>query len=130
MTSMTAIRIGDVLTRPKAAGFVTHAAVAIWNGLVLHNTPEKGEHAATVREFAAGGRVTVHHTGMDPSVAAARAHSVLANPQGYDPIKNNCEHTVTKVVHGKAWSPQVKAILAVVIVAMVAGLLWLLLRRR
>lgn len=127
---MTAIRIGDVLTRPKAAGFVTHAAVAIWNGLVLHNTPEKGEHAATVREFAAGGPVAVHPTGANPSVVVARAQRVLANPQGYDPVKNNCEHTVTKVVHGTAWSPQVKAILGVVIFALVAGLLWLLLRRR
>lgn len=127
---MTAIRIGDVLIRPKAAGFLTHAAVAIWNGLVLHNTPEKGEHAVTVQEFAAGGPITVHHTGMDPAVATARAQSVLTDPQGYDPIKNNCEHTVTKVIHGIAKSPQAKAILAVVLFALVAGLLWLLLWRR
>ena len=127
MNSMTMIRIGDVLTRPKALGFVTHTGVAIAPGWVLHNTPEKGEHATTVHDFSAGQVVAVHRTGLNPSVVIARARSVLGNPRDYHPIGNNCEHTVTKVIHGISKSPQV---IFFAIIALLLGVLWLMLRQR
>ena len=107
MNPITTIRAGDILTRPKALGLVTHVGVAVAPDLILQNTPDKGEHLATLQEFSAGKPVTVHRTGVDPSIITARAQEVLANPQKYNLIENNCEHTTTKVVHGIARSAQI-----------------------
>ena len=106
MNPITNIRTGDVLTRPKADELITHVGVALAPDLILHNTPERGEHVGTLQEFAAGKPVTVHRTGADPSIVVARAQTVLAKPQKYHPINNNCEHTATKIIRGFAQSSQ------------------------
>jgi hypothetical protein len=106
MKPITDIRVGDILTRPKALGIVTHRGVVVAPNLILQNTPHKGEHLATIPEFSSGKPVRVHRTGANPSIVTARAQTVLANPQKYDVFKNNCEHTATKVVDGIAKSPQ------------------------
>ena len=126
---MTTIGIGDVLTLPKSFGFLTHMGVAIGPDRVIQNTREKGEHVATVQEFSAGKPVTVHRTGVNPSVTVARAQTVLANPQPYDPVQNNCEHTVTKIVHGIARSPQAAFYLTLTVTALVLGALWVASKR-
>ncbi len=126
MNKQTDIRIGDVLSRPKALGIVTHLGVVVAPGLVIQNRPGKGEHLATLKEFAGGKPVTVHRTAANPAEVTARAQAVLANPQGYDPIKNNCEHTVTRIIQGIARSPQLALIVTVVIV----GGLVLVLKKR
>ena len=126
MSPPTTIRAGDILARPKAVGIVTHFGVAITSDLVLQNTPEKGEHIATLQEFSAGKPVTVHRTNADPSIVVARAQTVLARPQKYDLLQNNCEHTTTKVVQGMARSSQV-AIFSTI--ALVGGLLLLASKR-
>lgn len=126
MTPQTTIRTGDVLTRKKAHDLITHVGVALAPDLVLHNTPEKGEHVGTLQEFADGKPVTLHRLGADPSIVLARAQAVLASPQKYHPIKNNCEHTASKVISGISESSQaafwamIALIVAVVVLVMFA----------
>jgi len=126
MKRMTTIRTGDVLTRPKALGVLTHVGVAVAPNLVVQNTPEKGEHLTTLQEFSAGKMIAVHRTGANPSIVVARAQETLANPQKYHPIQNNCEHTATKIIQGIARSPQ----LAVFGIIALVGVLAIALSRR
>ena len=78
------------------------------DGTVLHNTPFKGEHVASVRDFAAGKRVRV--TPQDPA-ARARAlnHAERYEERDYNLFTNNCEHTVHRATSGTPESPQLKA---------------------
>ncbi len=116
--------------RPKIQGFVTHMSTVVGHGLVLHNTPEKGEHIATVEEFAAGQPVAVKQTGANPQAVVERARKIVSNPQGYHPVKRNCEHTVFEVVYGIAKSPQFIFWASVAIVAVVIGIILLCFNRR
>jgi hypothetical protein len=122
MNQTTTVHAGDVLTRPKALGVVTHVGVAIAPNLILQNTPEKGEHLTTVQEFCAGKPVMLHRTGVNPSIVAARAQAVLASPQKYDLFQNNCEHTATKIIQGMGQSSQLAVF---VTIALVGGVLLL-----
>jgi hypothetical protein len=117
MNYNTTIRPGDLLLRPKALGFVNHVGVAVAPNLVLQNTPEKGEHLATLQEFSAGKPVNVLRTGAYPAMVAARAQSALANPQRYHVFLYNCEHTASKIIQGIARSPQLAffAVMTVVV---------------
>jgi hypothetical protein len=103
-----AIGIGDVLARPKFFGLVQHLGVLVGYNLVLTNTPERGEHIATLHEFSANEQITVHRTGADPSTVVARARGILARPKRYDPVLRNCQHTVNEIVKGVAESPLVR----------------------
>ena len=107
MNTPLKIRIGDVLKRRKGVGLITHFGVVVGDNLILQNTPGKGEHAVTLKEFSAGGQIAVNRSNVHPNAIAHRASSLLQNPQKYDVFRNNCEHTVTKVVEGRAVSPQI-----------------------
>jgi hypothetical protein len=113
--------IGDLLVRPKAGGLINHIGVLVAHNTVLQNTPDKGEHLATVGEFAAGAPVKVVSTGAHPSVVVARAREILARAKAYNPFARNCEHTASEAVGGIAKSPQLVffAILAVIIALLV-----------
>ena len=126
---MTTINIGDLLTRPKFFGFVKleHKGVVVAPNTVLHNTPEKGEHLATLHEFSSGEPVKVHRTGANPSSVIARSQKVLANPKKYDAVSRNCEHTAYEIICGIAKSPLV--IMGVIIIA-TATLVFIVSRRR
>jgi len=117
------INIGDILTRPKALGFIEHFGVAVARNMVLQNTPEKGEHLTTYDGFSAGKPVTVHKTGANPMSVQARSQQILANPKKYDAIRRNCQHTVYEVICGIAKSPLVVAALVVAGVIFVGYLL-------
>ena len=119
------IGIGDVLARPKLLGIVEHLGVLVDYDAILTNSPERGEHLTTLREFSDNKPVTVHATGVDPSVVAARTHNILSNPQPYDPIRRNCQHTTNEIIHGVAKSPLV----AVTALVLVAGIFCLILSR-
>ena len=125
MNQTMTLGIGDLLMRPKFPG-IEHKGVVVGHNLVCHNTPERGEHVSTVKEFAAGQPVRVQRTGANPSDVLTRTNKVLANPKRYDAVHRNCEHTVLEIVCGVAKSPFV---LTVICLLVLGGVLWLLLRR-
>lgn len=96
---------GDIVARRK--GLVLHKGIVTADRKVLHNTPERGEHLSTFAEFADGERIQVERRSLDER-RRALARLALSGPRGrdYDVLANNCEHTVTRVVHGRAHSPQ------------------------
>jgi len=128
MNYIANIGIGDLLFRPKFFGFMKleHVGVVVPQNMVLHNTPERGEHVSTVQEFAAGQAVRVQKTGSNSADVLSRANKVLADPKRYNPAFRNCEHTAFEVISGVAKSPFV---LAVVGILLFIGLLVWLLRR-
>lgn len=115
------IEPGDILLRPKGQ-VIDHLAIALGNGFVFQNTPEKGEHLATISEYASGKRVTVR---KQPRANRRRTlHSIwdrLHNPRPYDVLNNNCEHPIYEATTGKAKSPQLRIVLTVLGVAVIAA---------
>lgn len=110
---------GDVLRRPKF--LFKHVGVHLGNGLVLHNSPSKGEHVSDVSEFSAGHKIEVIPT--PPNMKAkiiGRVQDTLRHPRGYDAATNNCQHTATRITEGRAYSPAlfVVGLVAVGILAM------------
>lgn len=105
------IGIGDILTRPKALGFVQHTGVALGPNAIFENTPGKGERLSSLQEFAAGKPIQVRRTGADPSAVMDRCRRALANPKKYDIFSRNCEHSAFEVISGLAKSPQLWFIL-------------------
>jgi len=119
---VTMFLTGDVIERRK--GPVMHKGVVLPDGRVLHNTPRRGEHVSTLSEFAAGHRVYLSRRTCD----ASRARAWSAYPQAggsYNLFTNNCEHTVSRVAHGRAESPQLRGF----ITGGLVGLLTLLVTR-
>jgi hypothetical protein len=97
------IRPGDVVSRRK--WFVMHKGIALGDGRVLHNTPFRGEHVTTEREFRAGRRLYVANLEREERLRALRdAHN--SDRRSYHLLKNNCEHTVSRATTGRAESPQ------------------------
>lgn len=121
------INIGDLLTRPKTLGFVDHYGVVVSPNTVLQNTPEKGEHLASVDEFAAGQRISVIRTSANPLEVQARCRKSLANRKAYNLVNRNCEHTAFEVAYGIAKSPQ---FIAAIIIGVIIFLAILVLQRR
>ena len=112
---------GDVLSRRK--GLVMHRGIALGDGRVLHNTPVRGEHISTEREFANGQRVRVESaTYAERQRALAHAAYVERrhSPRRYHLFGNNCEHTVHRANSGDARSPQLRGWVAGVGLAAVA----------
>ena len=93
---------GDVVRRPK--GPVTHVGIVLDNGMVLHNSPSRGEHVSTLAEFSRGRPVSVERLGTSERLRLlARAGS---QGQRYDLLRNNCEHTYYRSREGRPRSPQ------------------------
>jgi hypothetical protein len=116
--------IGDLLVRPKAGGLINHVGVLVAHNTVLQNTPDKGEHVATVAEFAAGTPVKVVSTGVPPSLVVARAREILARAKSYHPFARNCEHTATEAVVGVAKSPQLLFYVALAVIVTLLVIFW------
>lgn len=127
LNSIASLQPGDVLSAPKALGLIRHLGLVIGPNQVLQNTPERGEHVATVQEFARKRSVDVLRTGAHPNVVQARASAILRRPRTYDLLRNNCEHTVTKVLTGVGRSGQA---LLWISLAISAGVVWIILKRR
>ena len=97
---------GDIVSRRK--GFVMHRGVSLGGGRVLHNTPFRGEHTCSEDEFRAGKRMYVSKLDMETR-RRALARAERGAGRGYNLLTNNCEHTASRTVHGKAESPQLKS---------------------
>jgi cell wall-associated NlpC family hydrolase len=114
---MNDLRPGDVVARRK--GPVMHKGVVMPDGRILHNSPGRGEHLSSFAEFSAGKRVRVIRGGHQ--AFGARVFSAAPRPgQRYNPFTNNCEHTVSRVTHGRSESPQLRSWVAGVGLAAVA----------
>ena len=101
-------RPGDIVSRRK--GLVMHKGIALGDGRVLHNTPFRGEHVCSEEEFRAGKRLYVSHLdGELRQRALRRVGRTEASNKSYNLLRNNCEHTVTRLTTGEASSPQLKS---------------------
>jgi hypothetical protein len=102
---------------------VQHEGVVVGYNAVLHNTPGKGEHVSTLKEFADGKPVQAQATGADPAQVVVRSRQLLFKPKQYDLLGRNCQHTTSGIIQGIARSPWV--IGGAIILAVVAGI-WVL----
>lgn len=107
---------GDILARRK--GFVMHKGVALGDGRVLHNTPWRGEHVSSEREFRAGKPLRV--TRLDAAERRLALHAAEQSSRRYNLFTNNCEHTVNRATSGQATSPQLQGWIAGAGVAVLA----------
>ena len=104
-THCTYYEQGDILIRAK--GLFDHMGVFLGNGMVLHNTPDKGVHISSVEVFANGKKLRAHKIpARQRHYVLQNAHRILRSPQEYSLFFNNCDHTVTSAVEGKAYSNQ------------------------
>lgn len=97
-------RPGDVVSRPK--GLVDHVGLVVDGGHVLHNVPGRGEHVTSMSEFAAGRPVRIERSPPDERLMRLARASHDGTGRGYDLLRNNCEHTVSRVRDGEARSQQ------------------------
>lgn len=101
---------GDKISRPKMGGTVRHIGVYLGNNYVFHNTPEKGEHASSFAEFAAGQPVQLDK--RDPNVNLVqlnwRVQERLQKQQTYHWSDYNCEDAANYVLTGKTGSEQLQ----------------------
>lgn len=103
---MSRARAGDIVSRRK--GLVMHKGVALGDGRVLHNTPFRGEHVCSEKEFRDGKRMYVERReGGTPEAIRSRIYE--SESRNYNLLTNNCEHTVSRVTDGKARSPQLRS---------------------
>ena len=126
MSHHSSLTIGSLLLRPKCLGIVQHEGVLVGCNVVLHNTPEKGEHISSVEGFAAGHPIQVLATGVHPSVIVARARRILLRPKAYDLLARNCQHTSSEIVRGVAkssWAIGAAIVLAAIVVIWVVSVL-------
>jgi hypothetical protein len=103
-----------ILARPKLNGLGEHWGVGLPGGLVAHNTAERGEHIVSYIDFACGKPVRIvryiPHEQMDEAMQRVRVE--LAQPSGYDLLKNNCEVFANKVSGQNPESGQINGLLA------------------
>ena len=113
---------GDIVSRRK--GLVRHVGIVVGHDQILHNTPLMGEHGSDANGFSKGKPVRVDY-GIPRSEAerCARAH-LESGARGYNPLTNNCEHTVNRIASGYAHSPQLPMFAAAIgtgVLALVAS---------
>ena len=99
---------GDIVARRK--GLVMHKGVVLADGRILHNTPWRGEHVSTERQFRAGRRLRV--AAVDPHTRRRRLGAAQQGARRYNLFTNNCEHTVNRATTGRASSPQLQGWIA------------------
>ena len=116
--------LADVVSRPKSAfDLIAHKGIVVGFDAVFHNTPERGEHISTLREFANGKRVSIIKRHPHPAQRHAilrRIRQQLAAPRGHDVFGYNCEHSVSRVLGLPAQSEQLRTWLAFAAIATLA----------
>jgi len=93
---MNHMQPGDIVVRDK--GPCRHLGIVINGDLVLHNTPELGEHVSSMHAFCQGKPYRVFHI---PNafrwVVLANASRIAAYPRRYDSIEQLRAHCYTGV---------------------------------
>ena len=100
----------SIIAREKLTGLGEHWGVLLPNGLVAHNTDDKGPHYVTLQEFQAGKSIKVIRK-VPPAEHQStfwRIQQEINNPQGYHLSANNCEIFANRVTGNIPESPQVK----------------------
>ena len=89
----------SIIAREKLTGLGEHWGVLLPNGLVAHNTDDKGPHYVTLQEFQAGKSIKVIRK-VPPAEHQStfwRIQQEINNPQGYHLSANNCEIFANRV---------------------------------
>jgi hypothetical protein len=98
---------GDLLSVDMGA--YIHYGVYAGNNLVFNCTPKKGEHLCPIHEFSDGKEITVVPVPYHLKQAASlNIFTLVSDPQPYDLLSNNCEHSVFKAYGLEPASGQVK----------------------
>lgn len=113
------VRVGDVLLRRKYT--VMHVGICIEANQILHNIPGEGEHCTDFATFAKDKTVYAISSGMSAEEVKLRAQELLASPQDYKLFQQNCEHTVNKILNGKAVSKQLEEVEAWALIGAALG---------
>lgn len=113
------------------SGPAIHWGLGVKDGLtgqwfVWHSTPGKGEHWDPLEIFAGGFVVVANEVVLAPALWL-RLLRASNQPQAYDPLLRNCQHSVTEVVDGKPASPAVLQIGAILIAAVLVAFVMVLL---
>lgn len=99
----------SIIARQKLTGFGEHWGVLLPNGIVAHNTDDKGPHYVTMQEFSAGKNIRIIRK-VPPSEYEStlwRIQQELSNPKDYDLVTNNCEIFANRVTGHPPKSPQI-----------------------
>ncbi|MEE4300627.1 MAG: lecithin retinol acyltransferase family protein [Pseudomonadales bacterium] len=97
-------RPGDVVSRPK--GLVEHVGLVVDGGRVLHNIPGRGEHVTSLSEFSAGRPVRIERSPPEERLMRLARAGHDGTGRDYHLLRNNCEHTVSRVSDGEPRSRQ------------------------
>ena len=99
---------GALISAPK--GLVTHVGLHLGNGWVFHNNPANGEHISRIEGFSKGKPVAIADVLSGPELLAAweRVSQALGAPKRYDPLANNCEHSLSRALGRPKSSPQLQ----------------------
>jgi hypothetical protein len=102
----------SVIARPKFSGGGEHWGVLIPGNLVAHNTPKRGEHVSTLREFAPAGRFrAIRHVLPEHFHASMRRiQEAVQSPQPYHATNNNCQSFANRVTGESPRSPAVDGV--------------------
>src|SRR5882672_10526380 len=112
---------GDIVVRDKGA--FRHLGIVVYGRMVLHNTPELGEHVSSLHEFCQGKPYRVIKIPAALRwIVLDNASRIAAYPRRYDAVLNNCEHTVT---HALGQQPHSSQLTAVIMLGAAAALLYL-----
>lgn len=112
-----ALAIGDQIARPKINGLVDHVGIVVAPNVVFHNSPERGEHVSTVRDFAGNKPIRIvdrHANTKTWQATRTRIDHQLTSPRAYALTSYNCEHSVSHALGHPPHSKQLQAWLAVI----------------
>lgn len=98
---------GTVLARRK--GLIMHKGILLEDGSVYHNTPRRGEHVSSFASFSKNRNVYAEPTDEFTREEALWGAKLYPRRR-YNPITNNCEHTVSRAATGSQRSPQLTSL--------------------
>lgn len=101
------IEPGTILSRRK--GLIMHKGILLEDGTVYHNTPRRGEHVSSFAAFSKNRDVFAEPTDEFTREEALWGAKLYPRRR-YNPITNNCEHTVLRAATGRQRSPQLTSI--------------------
>lgn len=101
------IQPGDIIGRRE--GVYTHVGVVLNDFSVFQNTKERGEHLTGIVEFSGGQKLSIRNQEYGiPRGKSVSPFDIRPSGKAYDWISNNCDHTVTRILTGIPFSPQLR----------------------